>query len=831
MQQAFSFMESLQDQVSADIKDWSQVGGEPYDKLGFEGSSRELLVRESRKAMYRVAHARGIIRTLVKFIIGAGIVVDFNEKDENKSERIARWFKKVRKKIKWYSFLEELVMRAFRDGEVFIQKIKPSSRYPYPTFSFIEPEYVSDPIHKDGIETEDGNVLRVLKYHIQYPGSVPIALDASEVIHAKIEVTANTRRGRPILEPCFPYLTKYGKWLDARMVLNVIRTSVALVREVQGSATDLSRLRNAQQAQKQRGSETDKAKMLRPGTILSASPGSKWSMLSPNLDARDAAEDGRTILLAIAAAIGFPDVFVTADYANSNFACHSDDTEALTYRGWIFFEDLTKEDYIATQHPISGNLEFQKPSEIHSYLYNGNLQVYDGKRVNFAITPNHSLIAVDYKSNKKNFAKTATFPISDYRKIEVRDLEQSKFYLLPTKVIWEGEKQDSFLLPSGQNVNMDNWLEFLGYVITDGCVTDSKYCIEIGQESGWKAEKIERCVRNLNLSFRKSIRPKRGEWAELTIFHIGDNKLREFVSGLIGTKNGVKSWQKHLPNFIWNLASCHLHCLLDALIFGDGGEYKRHPGSTQRVFNTTSQQLGDEVQRLAFMLGFASKLSISEPLPHYDDGYERHKMYRVHLGDGHPQLLKTPLLRSESYDGKVWCATVPNGSLVTRRNGRILISGNSTVVAQNPAIREFETRQNWFTEVFEDAIDFIVECGIENGAIVVNKIIDDVTGEEEYDLDYDIKFPPLLKRDLAQDTTAYKTMHDSGVISVRTWGLNFGFDPDMEQRQREQEKDLLPQPAPKGTSTEPVVDPSINHRKAIAPKDASMRTPRQRTSA
>ena len=475
-EQAYSFMERIQDQIDADIQGWSQIGGQPYDKLDF-ASSRELLVRESRKAMYRTAHARGIIRTLVKFIIGAGIVVDFREKDEEKSNFIISWWKKVAKHIKWYSFLEECVTRTFRDGEAFIWKIKPNSLRQLPTFRFIEPDHVAGTKFSDGIETDPNDVQTVTNYHIIFPNGSSSTIQADQVIHIKIEVDRNTKRGRPILESCFPYLTKYGKWIDARMVLNVIRTSVALVREVQGSAMDMSRLRSAQQAQRRSNLETDKAKMLRPGTILSASPGSKWSMLSPNLDARDAAEDGRTILLAIASAIGFPDVFITSDYARTNFA--------------------------------------------------------------------------------------------------------------------------------------------------------------------------------------------------------------------------------------------------------------------------------------------------------------------------------------------------------------------STVIAQNPALREFEARQNWLAESFGEMIDFILESGVENGAIPAKTTIDDITGEEtiDFDLSYDIKFPPLLRRDLAQDTAAYKTMNDAYVMSRRTWGLNVGLDPDTEQRIIKEEMTTLPQPEPSKVIDTPVADPTINHRKAIAPKDASMRGVRQKVAA
>jgi hypothetical protein len=54
--------------------------------------------------------------------------------------------------------------------------------------------------------------------------------------------------------------------------------------------------------------------------VFTAPPGVKYEMLSANIGASDAAQDGRSILLAIAVGIGFPEMFLTADFSNANFA-------------------------------------------------------------------------------------------------------------------------------------------------------------------------------------------------------------------------------------------------------------------------------------------------------------------------------------------------------------------------------------------------------------------------------------------------------------------------------------------------------------------------------
>ena len=312
-EQIISVMENLQEAIEDDLKSWRQVDGKPTKEPAFEDIPT--LRQASQKAYYRNAHGKGLIGTMVKFIIGAGVIIDFSEKDKEKLKSIVFWFGKFKRNIRWFSFLKEIARRLFRDGEVFLHKI-PVKNKPL-TFKFIDPAYILD----EGIKRDKNDAETTISYMITPGNGVnPYELEADEVIHIAWDADRNMKRGRPFLEVQFPLLTKLDKWMDARIVLSIIRTNVALVREVQGSPMDLARIRSTQQTQRSTGTETNKAKMLRPGSILSSTPGVKWSMLSPNLDARDASEDGKMLKLGMAAGAGLPDVFVTGDFSNSNYA-------------------------------------------------------------------------------------------------------------------------------------------------------------------------------------------------------------------------------------------------------------------------------------------------------------------------------------------------------------------------------------------------------------------------------------------------------------------------------------------------------------------------------
>mgnify|MGYP001608532835 FL=1 len=320
-------LEHVQGLLEPELAGWTPTGArdlrDEYGEYDRERIVTDLatLRTQSQKAYYLDPHGRGVIRTNVKFIIGGGTIVDFHEKHEDGLEALNVWWKKFRKKNKWHSFSREYVTRAFRDGEVFVRKF--SQPDGPPIFRFVDPDRIGTSGFPDGIETEKEDVERILRYHISrnmIDGQLgDETVDAADMHHFKLDVDRNVKRGHPILSSVLTTLAEFKHWKKARMVLNLIRTSLALVKEVQGSPNDISRLRATQKTTRNT-TDTNRTRMLQPGTIITASPGVKYTMLSPNLDAKDAAEDGNTLLRSVAAGAGFPDVFVTANYSDSNFA-------------------------------------------------------------------------------------------------------------------------------------------------------------------------------------------------------------------------------------------------------------------------------------------------------------------------------------------------------------------------------------------------------------------------------------------------------------------------------------------------------------------------------
>ena len=114
-------------------------------------------------------------------------------------------------------------------------------------------------------------------------------------------------------------IKKYGEWLEDRIVLNQVRSAIALVKTIDGNANMVESLRNAQQTE-HKDADRYKQKAMKRGTVITASKGITYEMLSPKINAPDVKDDGRAMLLAVAAGSGMPEMVVTADYSNANYS-------------------------------------------------------------------------------------------------------------------------------------------------------------------------------------------------------------------------------------------------------------------------------------------------------------------------------------------------------------------------------------------------------------------------------------------------------------------------------------------------------------------------------
>ncbi len=219
----------------------------------------------------------------------------------------------------------EFCLRTWRDGECFLRLFRQPA-WP-PRVHFVDPERIAaDPVTglpAEGIATEANNVEVPTLYRVQLDDDRQDMVPAERMLHCKIGVDANVKRGQSLFVPVLDALVKYQSWLDVELIHRKVASSIVLVRKHAGSAP--SGIGNfadwSAQASQPAGPITSQQRraLLQPGTMIDAQ-GYDLQYLSPNSHFDDATILGRRLLLAVAAGIGLPEFMLTADAANANYS-------------------------------------------------------------------------------------------------------------------------------------------------------------------------------------------------------------------------------------------------------------------------------------------------------------------------------------------------------------------------------------------------------------------------------------------------------------------------------------------------------------------------------
>lgn len=329
-----------------------------YQVLGQQGEVTEQSLSETRKVCRQLVRtnptAKGIVRTFQRYVIGSGLTFtpvvrgteDPEEIDAISSAASDVW-RDFEKKSCLVAREKDMVKRAMTDGESILRRFRrPGGEL---ALRFIEPETVVDTGNRFplGIETEPDDVETVLNYHVRIgknEASQPIP--ASEIIHLKHDVSVNELRGFPVLATPREMILRYGTWLRGRIILNNVRSCLALICYHQEAIPgDLAAFADAKASgttqvpsynQGQVTLQTTRRRRIMPGTVIDAPATEKYEMLTPNIQAGDAAQDGRSILLNVAACMGEAEYMLTGDASNADYASTmvSEAPAVLEFLGW-----------------------------------------------------------------------------------------------------------------------------------------------------------------------------------------------------------------------------------------------------------------------------------------------------------------------------------------------------------------------------------------------------------------------------------------------------------------------------------------------------------------
>jgi len=313
-----------------DEGEWTVLSG---NKESYSEEDLNTMLIQSRKLYYKDPGARGLIESMVGFILGKNASVMAEDDDAQ-----AYW-DGWSKKNKFDMRLKELVKRLLRDGNFFLRffKAKEKMQYKYgdedkkqtktseyQTTRFIDPEEIKDKTntHSYGIETDPNDVETVLKYHRCFTKDNvenTDVIDADEIIHGKILCDSNEKWGKSFFIGIAMYLKSYEIWLDDRIRLNRIRSLFNFVITPKSELTAAGLKAKFQNESTTASGSTSSKKMPKPGSVIVAK-GVEYDFKSMNINAADTKDDGRNIERMICKGTQLVEGVVTGDYSNQNYA-------------------------------------------------------------------------------------------------------------------------------------------------------------------------------------------------------------------------------------------------------------------------------------------------------------------------------------------------------------------------------------------------------------------------------------------------------------------------------------------------------------------------------
>lgn len=350
--------------------------------------------------------------------------------------------------------------------------------------------------------------------------------------------------------------------------------------------------------------------------------------------------------------------FSCADYQkleipeNALIYCFDKDTEIMTKDGWKLLKDIDiNSDTFLSREPETKKLDYLKATDYISYHYTGKMVQYQGRQIDFCITPDHKVF---YNKKAKTpqdgflFAKDFINKSEDYRFIKAGG-------------IWEGKNPEYFDL-CGDEVKFEDLCYLLGIFITDGCINNQDN-ITISQTKQKNIIIIRELLERMKLQYSEHCyREDEGN----VVFYLSRKYIPFF-------KQFYKKENRRIPQLFKDAKTSCLKRLVDGLLLGDGQENRR--------IIVPSLNLASDYQEIIYKIGLASNIQIREPKESYYEKEDRiirgTKPYYIVsiLKTEYPPFYKRNVELID-YDDNVYCITLEKWhTVLIRHNGKTLWMG------------------------------------------------------------------------------------------------------------------------------------------------------------
>jgi hypothetical protein len=355
----------------------------------------------------------------------------------------------------------------------------------------------------------------------------------------------------------------------------------------------------------------------------------------------------------------------------ARFGCFDDKTEILTNEGWKYFSELTGHELVVSCDQNKRTSEYKEIQQVHKYPFDGYLNTIENNKQNFSITDNHNLWV-------------RSCPASSKTKLERYDSLPKAFVAVGT-VGWSGQSKKYIkfktekLMPNGgfhridSRFLMSDWAEFLGWFISEGNVYREKrhkgrLRICIAQRKEHNRLKIVMLLDRMGIKWRLI---SNGNQIEFSSMSIGKHLIDEC---------GIGASKKKIPRYIKDGSEEIINIFLESFCLGDGSKKANGMG---RTYYTTSKQLANDIQECLAKVGRAGFMAFkkSAGTKFMIEGREATRKYDIHIVYEKRESKDVWLLKENikklKYSGFVYCVSTEYKTILVRRNGVVMWSGNS----------------------------------------------------------------------------------------------------------------------------------------------------------
>lgn len=220
----------------------------------------------------------------------------------------------------------EFGVRAWRDGDSFTH-LMPGSEWPA-KLRFYDTEGISGGQADElGIVTDPNDPTVPLRYLVwdQKKGMAAGSIDAEDMVHVKIDVDSNIRRGQSRFVAVVDSMKKFRAFVDNEVTHRNLQSSIVMHRKMKGTAaqidTHLDNLKTSTTNYRDAdGTQSLRREKVRPGSIVTTNMGVEIDFKHPDSNFTDASPLARLLVAQTCAATGWPYFMVAGDSADSSYA-------------------------------------------------------------------------------------------------------------------------------------------------------------------------------------------------------------------------------------------------------------------------------------------------------------------------------------------------------------------------------------------------------------------------------------------------------------------------------------------------------------------------------